>query len=738
MAEKQDPTLKKISEQLTCPVCLEAYKEPKVLNCHHVFCHKCLEGLAGGGDTLICPTCREETTVPNQAIGKLKPAFHIHSLFDIKDTLLGQQPSELATDSKQVASDATPVSRREHCPTHPGRSLEMYCQCCSQRICCACIVNEHKSHTVRLIADVLQQERESVALHRKMLEQQLQVVGSIAEKVELETEQIKHKQNVIKETIQHAFELFQKVLNSRQQELVDNLNDLTQVKLDTLAAKRTCLEKVKTNTNQQLGSIEQAMQSENVTDVMAAKKRLVEELERASTETTKLLGLPPVDPNMNFFFDQSDIESLSTVGKIYAQSPCAKNSLLQVTDTATVLELGGTFSVLLDIKDQYGASTDAKTSDVKGEVIPCGLVARDGYSSDLVSVSKCSDGRYKVSSTPSLRGRHELEVKVHGEHVTGSPAQILVQLPPSAYCSPVNCVKGLHTPWGVAINSKDHVIVTENASHRLLFFNEEAEKVLQTVGRKGVVEHHFHQPACVFVDQDDYIYLTEHQTFAVKKCSTNGIIINSVGAPGKDPLRFMSPMGISVNPLTGRVFVADMENNRIQVLNPDLTFNRIVTGSADGQHRIRLPSDIAFESDGTMFVTDNEHHCIQVYSATCDYLRTIGRKGKHRGQLALPFGICLDGNGHIFVAEAFNDRVSIFKTSGKFVHSFGSHGTQPGQFNKPQKIAMDKAGHLYVTDSGNNRLQVFNTENLLYSVCGYCCYQVKISIIICKFCHFIV
>ena len=37
--------LKKLEDQLTCGVCLDSYKDPRLLQCFHVFCKDCLERL---------------------------------------------------------------------------------------------------------------------------------------------------------------------------------------------------------------------------------------------------------------------------------------------------------------------------------------------------------------------------------------------------------------------------------------------------------------------------------------------------------------------------------------------------------------------------------------------------------------------------------------------------------------------------------------------------------------------
>ena len=56
------PTLaKNLEKELECAVCLEQFKDPKVLPCLHSFCKICLEGLVDrkrNAWKLICPSCR--------------------------------------------------------------------------------------------------------------------------------------------------------------------------------------------------------------------------------------------------------------------------------------------------------------------------------------------------------------------------------------------------------------------------------------------------------------------------------------------------------------------------------------------------------------------------------------------------------------------------------------------------------------------------------------------------------
>ena len=53
-----EKALQKLSDQLTCSVCLDNYREPRVLHCLHAFCKMCLERLVSrDGTSLTCPKC---------------------------------------------------------------------------------------------------------------------------------------------------------------------------------------------------------------------------------------------------------------------------------------------------------------------------------------------------------------------------------------------------------------------------------------------------------------------------------------------------------------------------------------------------------------------------------------------------------------------------------------------------------------------------------------------------------
>ena len=192
---------------------------------------------------------------------------------------------------------------------------------------------------------------------------------------------------------------------------------------------------------------------------------------------------------------------------------------------------------------------------------------------------------------------------------------------------------------------------------------------------------------------------------SIRKFSPEGQLLASVGTKGTGQLQFNSPTDIAVNTSNNKVFVADTNNHRIQVLNSDLTFSATFGKQGSDKGQFRHPNAIACDSAGNVYVADSGNHRVQVFTAEGKFLRMFGRCGEGRGELDFPIGIALDpSNNHVYVSEGNNHRISVFTCEGQFVTSFGA---TVERFD-PRGLAVDNSGVVYVCDYGhNNCIQMF-------------------------------
>ena len=108
----------------------------------------------------------------------------------------------------------------------------------------------------------------------------------------------------------------------------------------------------------------------------------------------------------------------------------------------------------------------------------------------------------------------------------------------------------------------------------------------------------FNRPSEVGLDPQGTMYISDgYGNSRVHKFSAAGELLFSWGSPGKTaPGEFHVPHGVWVH-TDGRVFVADRENNRIQIFSPDGAFLNQWTDFA-------RPCDIYVDSENTMYVVE--------------------------------------------------------------------------------------------------------------------------------------
>lgn len=130
MAEASD--LKwRVTEIANCPICLEDFKNSRLLPCVHSFCLECLQGHCkdkATGDKVACPVCRRECQIPDDGLQALPHNFFVQNLIDARDAS-SQKAEEVLCEVCVVENDED----EGEIPT-----ATMYCADCHQKLCKSC------------------------------------------------------------------------------------------------------------------------------------------------------------------------------------------------------------------------------------------------------------------------------------------------------------------------------------------------------------------------------------------------------------------------------------------------------------------------------------------------------------------------------------------------------------------------------------------------------------------------
>ena len=108
-------------------------------------------------------------------------------------------------------------------------------------------------------------------------------------------------------------------------------------------------------------------------------------------------------------------------------------------------------------------------------------------------VERRGQSQYEISYQPTIKGRHQLHIKVEGRHIRGSPSSVAVKSPVEKLGTPILTLGGVHLPAGVAINKRGEIIVTERDGNCVSLFSSSGEK-LRSFGTKGSGHGQFDKP----------------------------------------------------------------------------------------------------------------------------------------------------------------------------------------------------------------------------------------------------
>ena len=265
--------------------------------------------------------------------------------------------------------------------------------------------------------------------------------------------------------------------------------------------------------------------------------------------------------------------------------------------------------------------------------------------------------------------------------------------------TPCNIITGLVTPFDVEVMEDENFIVSE--FEKISIFSRDGKR-LKSLANECL---NIKEARMVAITPNGQIIASDFTGYKIVQFTVDGKGVMCIGKEGKQPLQFSFPNGITVCSSTGRIFICDGNNYRIQVLNPDLSFSYMFDVQFPSTTSF-YHSDLTLDKNGFIYVADTGKNRILKLTIKGEFITTFGSKGSSPGQLSKPSGITVDDNGLLYVTETGNHRISIFTNDGEFVRCFGEKGNNENQFNEPKGIVY-RHGHLYVCDKLNHRLKIY-------------------------------
>lgn len=150
-----------------------------------------------------------------------------------------------------------------------------------------------------------------------------------------------------------------------------------------------------------------------------------------------------------------------------------------------------------------------------------------------------------------------------------------------------------------------------------------------------------------------------------------------------------NPHDLKLSPDGKYLFVSDVGNNRVVLLDPE-TLSFVSSFGADHQSGTH---DVDFDARGQAYVADTHNNRVTIYRME-DTRATL--TGELKGSIRGPEGVLVHSNGRVYVAGAWSGNVVAY-AEGRVVNELTG-------LSSPHDLEETADGDIWLSDSGNSRV----------------------------------
>ncbi|XP_056142924.1 zinc-binding protein A33-like [Lampris incognitus] len=331
--------LEELRCELTCPVCLELFREPVILDCGHHFCRVCIVQCweVKADETQTCPQCRKQCSTklrPNSLLCNVVDSVRRARTMDLASSRPAAEPDgaqeepeerEPGSSMSSVASSISywPRPGADMCEEHEEK-LKLYCEDDQLAICLVCgMSRDHKTHNVIPINEAFENYKDKLSVALEKVQLQMNEASLFQSQTNEKIMHIKGRAGDLEERVSAEFGRLREFLHQEEERVKANLKQEKQERLNQLEEALT-------------QATEQISQLESTADQLRLKLTEEENPEhlkgiRDFIEGAESLFERPPEVNV-------DLQSGEFVGPLQYRTWRKINSVLQPAISAVTLD----------------------------------------------------------------------------------------------------------------------------------------------------------------------------------------------------------------------------------------------------------------------------------------------------------------------------------------------------------------------------------------------------------------
>jgi DNA-binding beta-propeller fold protein YncE len=172
----------------------------------------------------------------------------------------------------------------------------------------------------------------------------------------------------------------------------------------------------------------------------------------------------------------------------------------------------------------------------------------------------------------------------------------------------------MNNPTGVAVDDNRHrVYVTDSKNHAVLVYDSETGLFITKFGERGTDPGYFNYPTNVALSTDGKIYVADTLNFRVQVFDPDYKYVDSIGQQGARWGQFSKVKGLALDE-HNNVYVVDSDFCNIQIFDPNKHLLLFFAGFGKGPGGFWLPAGMHIDTrTSTLFVADQNNQRIQIF-----------------------------------------------------------------------------------------------------------------------------
>jgi len=266
-------------------------------------------------------------------------------------------------------------------------------------------------------------------------------------------------------------------------------------------------------------------------------------------------------------------------------------------------------------------------------------------------------------------------------------------------------------PSDVAISEEGLVYVLDGVNNRIVVFDRIGE-YLYEFGRGGSGDGEFSTPLGLSLDREGNIYVADSGNHRIVVLSGKGDFLYEIQVP-PEGTKNPDPTDTVVDKRRKLLYMVDNENHVIYTYN--LRRKRFVRSIGEmglGKIKVdlRWPFTLDIDRKGNVYVVDVINTRVRVLDPDGRFTVSIGEWGVDRGQFFRPKGVAVDSKGRVYVTDSFLGVIQVFDGDGNFLSLIGDEKEGVKKFVTPIRISFDKEDRLYVVEMFAHKVSVYELK----------------------------